>query len=128
MLNGSDKPILVRPIGLVSRSAKSSDLSTWTNHVGPISVFGGKADYDVNWKDLDEKGPANFANVSGWLGFTDKYWLTALIPSGNVAADFRSSPSGGYQADYAAASGTVAPGQTVALYEGDAVVGAGLAA
>jgi YidC/Oxa1 family membrane protein insertase len=112
--NGSGKPVVVRPIGLVSRGAKSADPSTWTNHVGPISVFDGKADYNVNWKDLDEKGDQTFPNVTGWLGFTDKYWLTALVP-GNAAmsADFRRSPSGGYQGDYALAPVTVAPGQTV---------------
>lgn len=112
-LNGSGKPIVLRPIGLVSRAGKSADTSTWTNHVGPISVFDGKADYGINWKDLDQKGSEAFGSVSGWLGFTDKYWLTALVPAGNVAADFRSSPSGGYQGDYAAAPVTAAPGQTV---------------
>ena len=113
-MNGSGKPVVVRPIGLVSRGAKSSDPSTWTNHVGPISVFGGKADYNVNWKDLDEKGDQTFSNVSGWLGFTDKYWLTALVPGiAGMTADFRRSPSGGYQGDYALAPVTVAPGQTV---------------
>ena len=111
--NASGKPVVVRPIGLSSRSAKSTDVSSWTNHVGPISVFGGKADYDLNWKDLDEKGSESFASVEGWLGFTDKYWLTALVPNGSVTADFRHSPSGGYQADYAAAPVTVAPGQAV---------------
>jgi YidC/Oxa1 family membrane protein insertase len=111
--NGTGNAVTVRPIGLVSRAAKSADPSTWTNHVGPISVFGGKADYDVNWKDLDEKGSVRSANVSGWLGFTDKYWLTALVPAANVSADFSRSPTGAYQADYAAAPATVAPGQTV---------------
>jgi YidC/Oxa1 family membrane protein insertase len=116
VINASGKPVIVRPIGLVSRSGKSSDPSTWTNHVGPISVFDGKADYDVNWKDLDQKGAASFDNVGGWLGFTDKYWLTALAPAGNMAADFRHSPSGGYQADYALAPVAVAPGQTAATH------------
>ena len=109
--NASGKPLIVRPIGLVSRSGQSADLSTWTNHVGPIGVFDGKADYDVNWKDLDEKGPANFGNVGGWLGFTDKYWLTALAPLGSMTGEFRRSPSGGYQGDYALAPAAVAPGQ-----------------
>ena len=113
VLNASGKPIVVRPIGLVSRSGQSADKSTWTNHVGPIGVFDGKANYDVNWKELDKNGSAPFNNVAGWLGFTDKYWLTALVPSSSVSADFRRSPSGGYQADYAAAPTTVAPGQTV---------------
>ena len=72
----------MRPIGLVSRAAKSADPSTWTNHVGPIGVFDGKANYNVNWKDLDEGKTETFNNISGWLGFTDKYWLTALVPAG----------------------------------------------
>jgi YidC/Oxa1 family membrane protein insertase len=98
---------------LVSRANKSRDLDSWTNHVGPIGLFGGKANYDIDYKTLDEDGPQPFNNVAGWLGFTDMYWLTALVPQGNMSADFRRSPSGGYQADYALAPATVAPGQTV---------------
>ena len=111
--NAGTQPINVRPIGLVSRANKSRDLDSWTNHVGPIGLFGGKANYDIDYKTLDEDGPQPFNNVAGWLGFTDMYWLTALIPQGNMSADFRRSPSGGYQADYALAPATVAPGQTV---------------
>ena len=43
--NGSSQPLAVRPIGLVSRALKSHDPTTWTNHVGPISVFGGKVNF-----------------------------------------------------------------------------------
>ena len=113
--NGSAKPVTIRPDGLVSRATMSADPSSWTNHVGPISVFGGKADYDINWKDLDAAGAAGrtFSSVSGWLGFTDKYWLTALVPSGPAQARFERAPSGAYQADYALAQATVAPGQAV---------------
>jgi len=110
--NASGKPFVVRPIGLVSRADKAHDPDSWTNHVGPLTVFGGTADYGINYKTLDE-GSKSFSNVSGWLGFTDKYWLTALVPAGNVAADFRRSPSGGYQADFTAAPVTVAPGQAI---------------
>lgn len=110
--NGSAQPLSVRPIGLVSRAAKSADPSSWTNHVGPIGLFDGKANYDVNWKDLDEGKAETFDNVGGWLGFTDKYWLTALVPQGMMNGEFRRSQSGGYQADYALSPATVAPGQT----------------
>src|SRR4051794_14052072 len=68
VLNASGKPVSVRPVGLVSRSGQSADKSSWTNHVGPIGVFNGKANYDVNWKDLDKNGSATFDNVGGWLG------------------------------------------------------------
>jgi YidC/Oxa1 family membrane protein insertase len=113
VLNSSAKPVTVRPIGLVSRAEKSRDIDSWTNQVGPIGVFDGKANYDVNWKDLDEGKAESFSNVPGWLGFTDKYWLTALAPDGAMTGEFRKGSSGGYQADYALASVTVAPGQTV---------------
>jgi YidC/Oxa1 family membrane protein insertase len=84
-------------------------------HVGPIAVFDGSANYDVNWDDLDEAGSKAFNDVSGWLGFTDTYWLTALAPAGNarMSADFRHSPNGGYQADFALAPAVVAPGQAL---------------
>jgi len=113
VLNAGGQPISLRPIGLVSRATKSADISTWTNHVGPIGLFDGKANYSVNWKDLDDGSSQSFNNSNGWLGFTDKYWLTALVPQAGMNGEFRKSPSGGYQADYALAPLTVAPGQTV---------------
>lgn len=111
--NASGQPLSVRPIGLVSRADKSHDPDSWTNHVGPIGLFDEKADYSVDYKTLDEKGPQPFNSVAGWLGFTDKYWLTALVPQASMSAEFRRSPSGGYQADYALAPANAAPGQTV---------------
>ena len=108
--------VALRPYGLVSRSTQSADPSSWTNHVGPISFLAGKADYDVNWKTLDEdKAGVTRDSRGGWLGFTDKYWLTALVPAADaqVAASFRKGDSGAYQADFAGAPIIVAPGQAV---------------
>ena len=115
--NASGKPVALRPIGLISRADKSADVSSWTEHVGPMSVLDGEAEYEIDWETLDEAGPAGVAsdNVSGWLGFTDKYWLAALAPVGDprMATDFRRSPSGGYQADYALAPAIVEPGKVL---------------
>ncbi|MFL6757897.1 MAG: membrane protein insertase YidC, partial [Sphingomicrobium sp.] len=108
--------VALRTYGLASRSEKSKDPSTWTNHVGPISFLGGKADYGVDWKSLDEdKSGVTVDSHGGWLGFTDKYWLTVLAPAKDapVEASFKKSPSGAYQADYAGAPFVVAPGQAV---------------
>ena len=115
MVNGGSAPVSVRPFGLVSRATKSADADSWTSHVGPIGFLNGKANYEVDWETLDEAGAngEQFTSNGGWLGFTDKYWLTALAPAGNAAitASLRKSPSGGYQADYADAPLIVAPGQ-----------------
>src|SRR4029453_2949885 len=114
-INTSSRAANIRPIGLVSRADKSTDHDTWTLHVGPISVFGGQADYDIDYKTLDEERGQGFSNVGGWLGFPDHFWLTALAPTGQPAmtADFRRSGNGSYQADYALAPAVVAPAQTL---------------
>ena len=129
-INASGKPIMVRPIGLVSRAAKSADRDSWTLHVGPIGVFNGAAQYDVGYDNLDGQEPGfvgkifgssakagvnSFSSSGGWLGFTDHFWLAALAPSGSseMQGNFRRAPSGAYQADYALPTVSVAPGQTL---------------
>ncbi|GAO39290.1 membrane protein insertase [Sphingomonas changbaiensis NBRC 104936] len=91
--NGGAAPVAVRPFALVKRTGVSTDPSTWTQHTGPIGVFDGTANYKVNFKDLDSAGPQgqSFTSTGGWLGFTDKYWLTALAPAPNahINASFR---------------------------------------
>ena len=116
VVNGGSGAVALRTYGLVSRSEKSHDPSSWTNHVGPISYLGGKADYDVDWDTLDEnKAGVTRDSKGGWLGFTDKYWLTALAPANGapIDASLRKSASGAYQADYAGSPFVVAPGQAV---------------
>ena len=39
-INASGKPVVLRPIGLVSRADKTHDPDSWTMHVGPMTVFG----------------------------------------------------------------------------------------
>ena len=126
--NTSAAPIALRTYGFVSRAYASADPSTWTNHVGPVGVYNGKANYDVTYANLDGQEPSFFAKIfgttakpgpnaydasTGWFGFTDKYWLNALAPAGEVVPSFRRTPSGGYQADYAGTGITIAPGHQV---------------
>ena len=113
--NGAAAPVTVRPYATIDRTGPSKDISTWTNHTGPVGVFGGTADYSVSFKGLD-KDPAGerFQSTGGWLGFGDKYWLTALVPDQNAPADsaFRAADGQHYQAEYTPAPATIAPGRT----------------
>jgi YidC/Oxa1 family membrane protein insertase len=115
--NSGSGAVALRSYGLVSRATKSPDRTGWTNHVGPIGFLDNKAKYDIDWKTLDEAGPngKQVDSRGGWLGFTDKYWLAALAPAGDIplSASFRRAPGGAYQADYATQPTIVAPGKMV---------------
>ena len=117
VVNRGTAPVAVRPYSLVSRTGVSKDPSTWTMHTGPIGVFNGAANYSVNFKDLDELGAPgqHFQTTGGWLGFGDKYWLTALIPAQDQPADtaFRAGSDKRYQAEVAHDATILAPGKTL---------------
>jgi len=126
--NGAAAPVSVRPYALVSRHGPGADVDTWTNHVGPIGVFGSGADYDITYKNLDGNEPSFFAKLfgnsgkpgenyfdttGGWVGFGDKYWLAALIPDQKASVHLgfpHATKEGQYQADVARAQTIVAPG------------------
>jgi YidC/Oxa1 family membrane protein insertase len=85
--NGSDTPALVSANGLISRLGKPVDATTSGSfftriHIGPMGVFENAANYDWNYKDVAAapNGQTAFKTTGGWIGFTDKYWLAALIP------------------------------------------------
>lgn len=114
--NTGGSAIGVRPYGFISRADKSTDPDTWTIHIGPMGVFNGAADYDIDYQDLDEgEAPGTIASTGGWLGFTDKYWLSALVPDQQTqfSGQFRKGSGQGYQADYTLSPTLLAPGKAV---------------
>ncbi len=48
-------------------------------HEGPLGVFDGILK-EVPYKKLIEQKDEGFEANSGWMGVTDKYWLSAIIP------------------------------------------------
>jgi YidC/Oxa1 family membrane protein insertase len=122
--------ISVKPYAYISREGHSKDLSTWTIHTGPIGVFDRSTNYDVDYKNLDGDEPGFFAKLfgtkavagvnqysstGGWLGFTDKYWLSALIPDQKAPfqGQFRRGGNNQYQADYSLNPAVVQPGKSL---------------
>ena len=97
--NGGAAPVQIANFALLSRTGKPADStaggSIFTHiHIGPMGVFDNKPNYDWGYVDVAEnKGEASFNSTGGWLGFTDKYWLGALIPDQKtaVSAKFRAS-------------------------------------
>jgi YidC/Oxa1 family membrane protein insertase len=112
--NTGQAAVPVATYALVNRSAASADPSSWMLHTGPMSVHNGTADYDVSYKDLNAAAE-HYSGDGGWYGFSDQYWLTALIPdqAQAVTAQFRAGAHGSYQADTTSAPRNLAPGATL---------------
>ncbi len=114
VMNGGNSPVPVSTYGYVSRTGVSKDPSSWTTHAGPMSVDNGVANYRPDYKKLLE-APVKFSTPTGWLGFTDKYWLTALIPDQSRGFDgqFRAGANDAYQADFSAQPTLLPPGRAM---------------
>ena len=77
--NLSDKDITLASFGRVNRNLLEEVADHFILHEGAIGIFD-KLLNEVSYSDLVEEREFEFQADSGWLGITDKYWLTALIP------------------------------------------------
>jgi YidC/Oxa1 family membrane protein insertase len=115
--NNGSAPVSLMPYGLVSRTGTPPVSGYYILFEGPIGFLDGGLQ-EVKYTSLTPQKPTDFDNsTGGWLGFTDKYWLTALVPPQDVTinAKFRHAVEDGvdrYQADYTGAAVTVPAGGT----------------
>src|SRR5579885_2737871 len=111
--NTTGAPVSLIPYALISRTGTPQTAGYYILHEGLIGELGGSLQ-EVKYSSLSPNKPLDYDSTGGWLGFTDKYWLTALVPPQNEAikARFRHTVEGGvdrYQADYTGAAITVPP-------------------
>ena len=116
--NTGAAPVAVRSGTYIDRTGTPTDpheQDSWTIHVGPTGYLDGKSNF-TNYDELEEATGDTLSYTSaGWLGFTDKYWLAAVIPAKGekVSAAFNSLPGGAYRAAFARDLVEVAPGKQV---------------
>ncbi len=104
--NTGAAPVALHPFGLISRSDTPDILGFFILHEGLLGVFDDLLE-EVDYDDLQdeergevaaacatdprfarlpasihrpERGTFERCSAGGWIGITDKYWLTALIP------------------------------------------------
>jgi YidC/Oxa1 family membrane protein insertase len=117
VINQGDAPVELYPYGLVSRWGTPQTLGFFILHEGPIGVLNGTLE-EIDYDDLQEDGDIELPSHGGWMGITDKYWLTALVPdqSSELTGTFRDHPVDGqnrYQVDYLRTPITVPAGGTI---------------
>jgi len=113
--NRSGNAVTLHPYGLIARVGLPETSGFYILHEGPLGVFGGTlAEHDYD--DLMEKGE-EVTSTGGWIGITDKYWLTALAPDAKApfTGNFRyiNQGNGRFQVDYLREAMTIADGASV---------------
>ena len=77
--NNSSKNYQLFPYAQITRNKKPDDVQGfYILHEGFIGVFDGDLKED-GYEDIKDKKISREAN-NGWLGITDKYWMTAVVP------------------------------------------------
>lgn len=117
--NYGPQSVSLRPYGIVNRARDLSKQSFYILHEGALGVFN-QTLTETTYSDLKDKKKQKFKDSAGWLGMTDKYWLTALIPSQDSSFDtnftyFHRNGQDRFQVDYLGQPQQVAPGEHIKL-------------
>ncbi|MBU1252777.1 MAG: membrane protein insertase YidC [Alphaproteobacteria bacterium] len=105
---------VVQPFALIARTSRTASEDFFIAHSGPMGVFGGSANYDFGYDDLPLGDVTTPEGDAEWLGFTDIYWLSALVPgAGNTEASFRALGGDLFRADVIQAPITLPSGRAI---------------
>jgi YidC/Oxa1 family membrane protein insertase len=99
--NNTAGDVALYPYARVIRYNTPHVANFFIQHEGPHGVLGANNLVSKKYADLQKEGQATFENTTGWLGFSDKYWATAVMPAAGTAlnARFNYSNAAGYD-DY----------------------------
>jgi YidC/Oxa1 family membrane protein insertase len=119
--NTGAAPATIFPYAVIQRHGLPKDhVPNWILHEGGIGMLNGTLSRQT-YHDLETAREVKASSTGGWLGITDKYWLTALVPPQGESIQARYAAIPGmiqtasqsftqFQADYLLPSRTIAPG------------------
>jgi len=81
IINNSKKSYNFYPYGQIIRNKAPEITNFYILHEGMLGVFNDQL-VEKDYEDIEEKKYSVNAET-GWLGITDKYWITSLIPENN---------------------------------------------
>ena len=96
--NNSSQRVELYPYAQITRNQDPDVVDFYILHEGFIGVF----DEDLQeegYDDIKEK-KKEYSAGEGWLGITDKYWLTALVPEKNQSFKGEFTYKNGFKANY----------------------------
>ncbi len=115
--NVGNAPVTLYPFALISRHGTPQVSGYYILHEGLIGYLGDQGLQEYAYKKIDDAKSVSFKVTDGWLGITDKYWASALLPDTNVQLQARYSSNlvgtiRTYQTDYLQDAQTIAIGGT----------------
>jgi YidC/Oxa1 family membrane protein insertase len=110
-------PVTLYPFALISRHGTPQVSGYYILHEGLIGYLGEQGLQEYGYKKIDDAKSVSFNITDGWLGMTDKYWASALLPDATAKLQARFSStlvgaSHNYQTDYLQDAQTIAIGGT----------------
>ena len=135
VINKSAKNLELFPYRLIKRINTPKTINFFILHEGLISLLNDELiekDYDDLLDDCSssintKKSYCDNKSSGGWLGFTDKYWMSVLIPNknGSINVNFRYGNNGrdNYRTGYVGESFNILSNQSFS-YEGLLFAGA----
>ena len=86
--NATDAAIRMAPYGIVARKGEPEIVGFYVLHEGVVRSIDGEIG-EIDYNDMPDFDTSEGAGVvdrldvvdNGWIGFTDKYWMTTLIPN-----------------------------------------------
>ncbi len=135
IINKSNEAVEVFPYRLIKRINTPDTINFFILHEGLISLINDEL-LEKNYDDLAEdctsslqtkKSFCDNKSLGGWLGFTDKYWMSVLIPDSehSININYRHGNNGrdNYRAGYVGQVYNVTPNNNL-VYGGKLFVGA----
>src|SRR6266480_2837594 len=115
--NVGNAPVTLYPFALISRHGTPQVAGYYILHEGLVGYLGDQGLQEYGYKKIDDAKAVSFKVTDGWLGITDKYWASALLPDtkAQLQARFSSNLVGTmrtYQTDYLEDPQTIAIGGT----------------
>ncbi len=115
--NVGNTPVTLYPFALISRHGTPQVSGYYILHEGLIGYLGDQGLQEYGYKKIDDAKRVSFNVTNGWLGITDKYWASALLPdtTAKLQASYSSNLVGvvrTYQTDYLQEAQTIPIGGT----------------
>lgn len=118
--NTAEKSVDLYPYTSLTRKGIPKGHGQGMGYEGPLGYIADDL-HEIGYSDLEKDGAQKFTSLTGWIGFGEKYWLSAILPEQGKQTTFtfqatpnlKDSDQSIYQVDMRGEKETLAKGQSI---------------